>query len=249
MSERVGPAERRPGRCRRWVQRALGSGGRQRSPVGPGWISRHDTILAMLWSLRARRAETATPARVELRFLPRRAVDADMDASSRPPSRPPAFLPLDKLAAFGVINVFALFLLIQWRLDKRIARSRDNLAARLGPGATTKSRPLVLGFFHPFCNAGGGGELVLWTAVSHMQRVSPKTVCAIYTGDWPTASKDQILDKAMVRFALAWVWETRLSRATRCRLGSTSRSPPTPSSSCPSRHVASSPTRTGSASP
>lgn len=30
-------------------------------------------------------------------------------------------------------------------------------------------KPLVIGFFHPYCNAGGGGERVLWIAVQALQ--------------------------------------------------------------------------------
>jgi len=30
--------------------------------------------------------------------------------------------------------------------------------------------PLIIGFFHPYCNAGGGGERVLWIAVQALQR-------------------------------------------------------------------------------
>ncbi|KAF7167468.1 hypothetical protein CNMCM6106_003028 [Aspergillus hiratsukae] len=41
----------------------------------------------------------------------------------------------------------------------------------------------IVGFFHPFCNAGGGGERVLWEAVRATQRRWPKAICAIYTGD------------------------------------------------------------------
>lgn len=32
----------------------------------------------------------------------------------------------------------------------------------------------VIGFFHPFCNAGGGGERVLWAAVKATQMRWPK---------------------------------------------------------------------------
>ena len=28
----------------------------------------------------------------------------------------------------------------------------------------------VVGFFHPYCNAGGGGERVLWVAIRALQR-------------------------------------------------------------------------------
>ncbi|WEW55419.1 asparagine-linked glycosylation protein [Emydomyces testavorans] len=40
-----------------------------------------------------------------------------------------------------------------------------------------------IGFFHPFCNAGGGGERVLWAAVRATQKKWPKAICVIYTGD------------------------------------------------------------------
>jgi alpha-1,2-mannosyltransferase len=32
----------------------------------------------------------------------------------------------------------------------------------------------IIGFFHPFCNAGGGGERVLWAAVKATQMRWPK---------------------------------------------------------------------------
>ena len=41
----------------------------------------------------------------------------------------------------------------------------------------------VVGFFHPFCNAGGGGERVLWAAIAATQTRWPKAICAVYTGD------------------------------------------------------------------
>ncbi|ETI22023.1 hypothetical protein G647_06093 [Cladophialophora carrionii CBS 160.54] len=41
----------------------------------------------------------------------------------------------------------------------------------------------VVGFFHPFCNAGGGGERVLWAAIAATQRRWPNAICAVYTGD------------------------------------------------------------------
>ncbi|KAI1948012.1 asparagine-linked glycosylation protein [Ophidiomyces ophidiicola] len=40
-----------------------------------------------------------------------------------------------------------------------------------------------VGFFHPFCNAGGGGERVLWAAVRATQKRWPKAICVVYTGD------------------------------------------------------------------
>jgi len=34
---------------------------------------------------------------------------------------------------------------------------------------TDGQKPLLIGFFHPYCNAGGGGERVLWIAVQALQ--------------------------------------------------------------------------------
>jgi len=41
----------------------------------------------------------------------------------------------------------------------------------------------VVGFFHPFCNAGGGGERVLWAAIRATQERYPKALSVVYTGD------------------------------------------------------------------
>lgn len=57
----------------------------------------------------------------------------------------------------------------------------------------------IVGFFHPFCNAGGGGERVLWAAVRATQQRWPKAKCVVYTGDHD-ASKEAILARVETRF-------------------------------------------------
>ncbi|KAL8889735.1 MAG: hypothetical protein Q9215_003032 [Flavoplaca cf. flavocitrina] len=57
----------------------------------------------------------------------------------------------------------------------------------------------IIGFFHPFCNAGGGGERVLWAAIKATQKRWPKAVCCIYTGDHE-AGKNEILERVQNRF-------------------------------------------------
>jgi len=57
----------------------------------------------------------------------------------------------------------------------------------------------VVGFFHPFCNAGGGGERVLFAAVLATQQRYPNALCVVYTGDHD-ASKEQILTNVRNRF-------------------------------------------------
>ncbi|KGO44912.1 Glycosyl transferase, family 1 [Penicillium expansum] len=57
----------------------------------------------------------------------------------------------------------------------------------------------IIGFFHPFCNAGGGGERVLWEAIRATQKRWPKAICAIYTGDHEV-NKAKMLERVENRF-------------------------------------------------
>lgn len=57
----------------------------------------------------------------------------------------------------------------------------------------------IVGFFHPFCNAGGGGERVLWAAIRATQDRWPNAKCVVYTGDHDV-TKDEILSRVMHRF-------------------------------------------------
>ncbi|PHH83182.1 hypothetical protein CDD82_3229 [Ophiocordyceps australis] len=56
-----------------------------------------------------------------------------------------------------------------------------------------------VGFFHPFCNAGGGGERVLWAAIRATQDRWPRAKCIVYTGDHD-ADKETILQRVESRF-------------------------------------------------
>ncbi|KAI3324000.1 glycosyltransferase family 4 protein [Xylariaceae sp. AK1471] len=59
----------------------------------------------------------------------------------------------------------------------------------------------IFGFFHPFCNAGGGGERVLWAAVRATQRRWPKAKVVVYTGDH-TITKDKMLSRVKNTFSI-----------------------------------------------
>lgn len=63
-------------------------------------------------------------------------------------------------------------------------------------------RHTVVGFFHPYCNAGGGGERVLWQAMHALQARYPLVRCVVYTGD-TDASANDILNKAQSRFGIS----------------------------------------------
>ncbi|KAG7501579.1 GDP-Man:Man(3) c(2)-PP-Dol alpha-1,2-mannosyltransferase-like [Solea senegalensis] len=62
-------------------------------------------------------------------------------------------------------------------------------------------RPTVA-FFHPYCNAGGGGERVLWCAIRALQNRYPDVNFVVYTGDQGVTG-EQILDGARRRFNIA----------------------------------------------
>uniref|UniRef100_A0A1I7VCI3 GDP-Man:Man(3)GlcNAc(2)-PP-Dol alpha-1,2-mannosyltransferase n=1 Tax=Loa loa TaxID=7209 RepID=A0A1I7VCI3_LOALO len=54
----------------------------------------------------------------------------------------------------------------------------------------------VIAFFHPYCNAGGGGERVLWCAINAMQKkYGGKYRYVVYTGD-VNVTPQEILQKA-----------------------------------------------------
>lgn len=88
------------------------------------------------------------------------------------------------LAACKVLCMLIVLpvLLIVWRRQfskKRVQRS---------------CKETVVGFFHPYCNSGGGGERVLWAAVSAIQTRYPDVHIVIYTGDLE-AHPEQIINK------------------------------------------------------
>ena len=82
------------------------------------------------------------------------------------------------------------------RTRRRKLLSTLNIDEKLSPPRT------ILGFFHPYCNAGGGGERVLYEAISLHLAADPRVVVVVYTGDFPAASKDEILAKASARFGI-----------------------------------------------
>lgn len=130
-----------------------------------------------------------------------------------------SLIPMAGLLAAGG----AALILTQARTRNETNRAR--ILAKLGvqeagviPG-TDKAPPTVgtprtvVGFWHPFwqvrpgvvadgSNAGGGGERVLWTAVAWLQREDPNVISLVYSGDYPTASKEEILAKVKVSVSL-----------------------------------------------
>ncbi|EJC98471.1 glycosyltransferase family 4 protein [Fomitiporia mediterranea MF3/22] len=95
--------------------------------------------------------------------------------------------------------VLAPLLLAQALLAKANVINRRKVLRELGiPDAKHKHHTLV-GFFHPYCNAGGGGERVLWTAIALLQRKDPHIISVVYSGDG-AAGKEEIIAKVKTRF-------------------------------------------------
>ncbi|XP_042351243.1 GDP-Man:Man(3)GlcNAc(2)-PP-Dol alpha-1,2-mannosyltransferase-like [Plectropomus leopardus] len=57
----------------------------------------------------------------------------------------------------------------------------------------------AVAFFHPYCNAGGGGERVLWCSLRALMQRYPGVSFVVYTGDQGVTG-EQILDGARQRF-------------------------------------------------
>jgi len=68
--------------------------------------------------------------------------------------------------------------------------------------AAQDSSRVSIGFFHPYCNAGGGGERVLWCAVRCTHARYPAARILVYTGD-TEAAPDMILGRARERFNMS----------------------------------------------
>ena len=58
---------------------------------------------------------------------------------------------------------------------------------------------VTVGFLHPYCNSGGGGERVLWCLLKALNEIrhADRLKCTIYTVE--TASNEDILMKVKVR--------------------------------------------------
>ncbi|KIY69521.1 glycosyltransferase family 4 protein [Cylindrobasidium torrendii FP15055 ss-10] len=87
-----------------------------------------------------------------------------------------------------------VFLYTVWARQQGV-NGREKLLAELGQPPDRR----VVGYFHPYCNAGGGGERVLWTAIVRSQRNEPNVVSVVYSGDID-ASKEEIIAKVKLRF-------------------------------------------------
>jgi len=108
----------------------------------------------------------------------------------------------------GALPWIVLFLLLclfifMWLIAIRKYLMRcSKMAGQDLPGDSRNrvgARTTTVGFFHPYCNAGGGGERVLWCAIRSLQTRYDFVKCVVYTGD-VFASPQDIMNKVKETF-------------------------------------------------
>ncbi|GAA93510.1 glycosyltransferase family 4 protein [Mixia osmundae IAM 14324] len=98
--------------------------------------------------------------------------------------------------ARAFVRAYRTRLLASDKVRRRIALSELGIREEGEQG-----RRLIVGFFHPYCNAGGGGERVLWTAIAYHQSSDPRAIIAVYSGDG--VSKAVIVSQVRARFGIS----------------------------------------------
>ncbi|KAM4684185.1 GDP-Man:Man(3)GlcNAc(2)-PP-Dol alpha-1,2-mannosyltransferase isoform 3-T3 [Amazona ochrocephala] len=95
----------------------------------------------------------------------------------------------------GILCVCVVVLL--WGIRFWIQQRKKQLTSAGRDG----KRPLLVAFFHPYCNAGGGGERVLWCAIRTLQKKYRNVTCVVYTGD-RGVNGEEIVEGAFRRFSI-----------------------------------------------
>ena len=126
-----------------------------------------------------------------------------------------------KLTVWALLAFVVAFVLLKLLILWRTRRKTKELGYYRLP-----YRPVVVGFFHPYCAAGGGGERVLWHSIHAIKKRYSFVRCVVYTGD-VGESPNAILQLVQNRFQLvlkdvdfvylrrrAWVEARRWPRLT-----------------------------------
>ncbi|XP_072513138.1 GDP-Man:Man(3)GlcNAc(2)-PP-Dol alpha-1,2-mannosyltransferase [Salminus brasiliensis] len=97
-----------------------------------------------------------------------------------------------------LLPCFCLCLVLTCLLFLMVMGVRAWLQANRKAQRARDGKPAVA-FFHPYCNAGGGGERVLWCAIRALQNRYQDVDFVVYTGDQGVTA-EQIVDGARRRF-------------------------------------------------
>ena len=104
---------------------------------------------------------------------------------------------------FTFVLIIATTVVILRRIfQQAAAHHRRVLLSTLSKDKDTQ----IAGFLHPYCNAGGGGERVLFAAISYLQTSEPQLLSIVYTGDVDSngrpLAKSEILKRCKERFGI-----------------------------------------------
>ena len=103
----------------------------------------------------------------------------------------------------GLLLTAALYVWFTRRGARTLANFKNahssSFSSSFSSSSSTPKRIVVVGLFHPYCNAGGGGERVLWATIRALQNRYAFVTCVVYTGD-VDAPSDVVVDRAEKRF-------------------------------------------------
>ncbi|XP_033646825.1 GDP-Man:Man(3)GlcNAc(2)-PP-Dol alpha-1,2-mannosyltransferase-like [Asterias rubens] len=103
---------------------------------------------------------------------------------------------------FVLLPFLPLGILLFYFLRRRVQHQGRLQFGHLREPGSDGQQPIVVGFFHPYCNAGGGGERVLWCAIAALQDRYSFVKCVVYTGDSDIRG-EEIIQKAKQRFNIS----------------------------------------------
>ena len=90
--------------------------------------------------------------------------------------------------------IIVCFLVARWWITQRGKSKHEGSTSYV-----SEKKASTVAFFHPYCNAGGGGERVLWTAIRALQNEHSHLKFVVYTGDQDVCG-DDITRRAKERF-------------------------------------------------
>lgn len=88
-------------------------------------------------------------------------------------------------AVFATVILFLTITYLRWKYSKLKSINKSN-------------DKLKVAFFHPYCNAGGGGERVLWCSIRAIQERYSAVEIIIYTGDLDASPADIIKRASLI---------------------------------------------------
>lgn len=106
------------------------------------------------------------------------------------------------IVLYGLVRVFT-WIFRQWVYSNLNPFSKKSSLLKRATATCGERNVKFFGFFHPYCNAGGGGEKVLWKAVDITLRKDARNIIVIYSGDFvngENVTPENILNDVKVKF-------------------------------------------------